>query len=115
MARLREEHFAKGELIPEMLFPNLCGKYLDTDNANRAFNRICKNAKLGHFRMYDLRHTFASLLLASGAPITYVAAQLGHTKPTTTLRYYARWLPKEGRRYVDLMEAQPRETETVAR
>ena len=30
------------------------------------------------FRVYDLRHTFASLLLARNAPITYVAAQLGH-------------------------------------
>ena len=107
--------FAKGMPMPEMLFPNLCGKYLDSDNANRAFNRICKKAKLERFRMYDRRHTFASVLLASGAPITYVAAQLGHTKPTTTLRYYARWLPKEGRRYVDLMEAQPREPEAVAR
>jgi integrase len=65
--------------------------------------------------MYDLRHTLASMLLASGAPITYAAAQLGHTKPTTTLRYYARWLPKEGRRYVDLMEMQPREPEAAVR
>jgi integrase len=115
MARLREEYFAKGEPMPEMLFPSLSGTYLDTDNANRAFNRICRKAKLGHFRMYDLRHSFASLLLAGGAPITYVAAQLGHKKPTTTLRYYAKWLPKEGRRYVDLLDEKPQESEAAAR
>ena len=50
-----------------------------------------------------------SLLLASGAPLTYVAAQLGHRRATTTLRYYARWLPKEGRRYVDALDNQRRE------
>jgi len=42
---------------------------------------------------YDLRHTYASLLLADGAPLTYVSAQLGHANSTTTLRHYARWMP----------------------
>jgi integrase len=115
VARIREEYFAAGKPIPEMLFPNLCGKYHDNDNASRAFHRICKKAKLGHFRMYDLRHTFASLLLASGAPITYVASMLGHTKPTTTLRYYARWMPKEGAKYVHLLDAKPSQREEAAR
>jgi integrase len=64
--------------------------------------------------MYDLRHTFASLLLASSAPITYVAAQLGHTKPTTTLRYYAKWIPKEGLRYVDVLDTKPDVKEAVS-
>ena len=36
------------------------------------------------------RHTYASLLLAAGAPITYVSAQLGHANASTTLRYYAK-------------------------
>jgi integrase len=115
ISRLREEYFMNGEPMPDMLFPNACGHYLDNDNAGRAFHRISKKAKLGYFRMYDLRHTFASLLLASGAPITYVSAQLGHAKPTTTLRYYARWLPKEGKRYVDLLDAKPDRTEAAVR
>ena len=40
-------------------------------------------------RAYDLQHTFASQLLGEGTPITYVAVQLGHAKPTTTLQWYA--------------------------
>ena len=51
------------------------------------FHQVRKRAGLPHFRLYDLRHTFASLLLAAGAPITYVSAQLGHANPATTLRY----------------------------
>jgi integrase len=92
----------------------LCGKYLDNDNASHAFHRICKKAKLGHFRMYENRHTFASLLLASGAPITYVAAQLSHTKPMTTLRYYAKWIPKEELRHVDVLDTKPDVKEAVS-
>jgi hypothetical protein len=38
-------------------------------------------------------HTFASLLLQNGAPITYVSRQLGHKDPSITLRVYAHWLP----------------------
>jgi hypothetical protein len=44
-----------------------------------------------------------SVPLAMGVPITYVAAQMGHTTQATPLRFYAWWLPKEGRRYVDLL------------
>ena len=57
------------------------------------------SAKLPAFRLYDLRRTYASLLLAAGAPITYVSAQLGHANPSTTLRYYAKWIPSQGRRW----------------
>ena len=59
---------------------------------------------LPSFRLYDLRHTYASLLLAAGAPITYVSAQLGHSNPGTTLKYYARWIPSRGKRWVDLLD-----------
>lgn len=41
----------------------------------------------------ELRHTFASLLLQAGEPITYVSQQLGHKDASITLRVYAHWLP----------------------
>ena len=56
------------------------------------------------FRLYDLRHTFATTLLAEGAPLTYVAAQMGHTKPTTTLLWYAHWLPRGDKHWVDALD-----------
>ena len=70
----------------------------------KVFKRALRRAGLPGFRVYDLRHTYASLLLAVGAPITYVSAQLGHANPSTTLRYYAKWIPSKGRRWVDLLD-----------
>jgi integrase len=46
-------------------------------------------------RLYDLRHTYASLMLSARVPLLYVAQQLGHRNSVTTLRYYAQWLPSE--------------------
>jgi integrase len=40
-------------------------------------------------RTHDLRHTFASLLIAAGASVVFVASQMGHAKPTVTLDVYA--------------------------
>ena len=76
------------------------------------FAEAVTEAKLASFRVYDLRHTFTSLLLAQGAPITYVAAQLGHSRPTTTLQFYAHWIPGGRERFVDgITGPQARRTE----
>ena len=58
---------------PEWLFPNDAGRPQDKWVLGQAFRRTLKQAGLPAFRLYDLRHTYASLLLAAGAPITYVS------------------------------------------
>lgn len=40
-------------------------------------------------RFHDLRHTFASLLVAEGLNIVYVSRQLGHATPAFTLNVYS--------------------------
>lgn len=46
-------------------------------------------------RMYDLRHTSASLLLSRGVSIRVVAARLGHESPAVTLKFYLHALPDD--------------------
>ncbi|UGT71566.1 site-specific integrase [Nocardia gipuzkoensis] len=43
--------------------------------------------QIGHVRLHDLRHTYASRLLERGIPIEDVSRLLGHASVTTTMRY----------------------------
>ena len=70
----------------------------------RRFRAVLKHAELGHFRVYDLRHSFASHLLDQGVKITDVAYALGHAKPTTTLMFYAHPLQSD-MAYIDRLTA----------
>ena len=90
---LRRRWLKKGEPMPSWVFPSLEGTALEERNVRTAFTRVLEKAKLRQIRIHDLRHTYATLLLQAGAPITYVSQQLGHRDASITLRVYAHWLP----------------------
>ena len=102
-----------GQPFPEWVFPSVTGTALDESNVRKAFNRILDAADLHRRGPHQMRHTFASLLLRDGAPITYVAQQLGHRDASITLRVYAHWLPNlSDVRAVDLLDdTQPSATQ----
>ena len=94
--------------MPSPLFFNEQGSWLDESRVRKHFAHVLKAADLPGFRVYDLRHSFATLLLSRGVPITYVSAQLGHAKPTTTLQWYSHWLPaSDSNRFVDGLDESP--------
>jgi integrase len=101
---LRAEALRTGSGEPQWMFPREDGSLMDKDYLTGVFRRTLKRADLPHHRPYDLRHTYASLLLAQSAPITYVSQQLGHSSPATTLRYYAKWVPTKGIRWVNALD-----------
>lgn len=43
------------------------------------FKRTLEKAKIPHFRFHDLRHYYASIMLALGVPDGYAAANMGHS------------------------------------
>ena len=55
-------------------------------------------------RFYDLRHTCASLLIAQGASIKAVQAQLGHATASITLDTYGHLFPSEMEALDDRLE-----------
>jgi integrase len=52
-----------------------------------------EQSKMLRTRLYDLRHTMATLWLSEGVPIKVVSERLGHADITTTLSVYAHVLP----------------------
>jgi integrase len=52
-----------------------------------AFTRACKDAGIEDLTFHDLRHTFASRLVANGTDLNTVKELMGHSKLTTTQRY----------------------------
>lgn len=57
-------------------------------SVRKAHNAAVENADIKeHFRLYDLRHTFATRAAASGVDLPTLASMLGHTKIQMTMRY----------------------------
>jgi integrase len=81
----------KGEL--GLVFPTPEGKPAHRSNVIRhVLKPAIKAAEIGReIDMHGLRHTFASLMLAKGEPITRVANLLGHSNSGVTARVYAHW------------------------
>ena len=87
----RHRDVYRGDL--NLVFAEPDGTPLDPDLVTRRFARRAARAGLLRLRFHDLRHTRATLLLEHGAPINYVAEQLGDTKETI-METYAHVTPK---------------------
>jgi integrase len=85
-----------------LVFASGKGTPLDAQNiVNRHFKPLLKRAGLPNIRWHDVRHTYATLLLARGMHPTYVQKSLGHASVQLTLDRYSHWMPSMGRNTAD--------------
>ena len=68
------------------------------------FSAIAREAGLPRVRLHDLRHSFASLLLAGGADLKTVSTALGHSTISVTADTYAHVSPAMLQGAADLLE-----------
>lgn len=79
----------------DLIFCHSDGTPLDPDTVGkREFHRVLKVAGLRRIRFHDLRHTFASLLIAQGESSKYIQSQLGHASIQVTLDRYGHLMPE---------------------
>jgi integrase len=61
--------------------------------AQRQFTPLLRRAGLPLIRLYDLRHTAATILLATGLPVKVAQELLGHSSASMTLDVYSHVVP----------------------
>jgi integrase len=101
----RKRMLAEG-FITGPVFCDTQGGYLRISNLRRdSFKPILSRAGLPDIRLYDLRHTSATLLLLADENPKVVSERLGHSSVTLTLDTYSHVLPTMGRRAADKLNA----------
>ena len=79
------------------MFPSSVGTPLSHRNVVRSFKAVLRRADLpSSVRLYDLRHTCATLLLSRNVHPKYVQELLGHASIAQTLDTYSHVLPGMG-------------------
>lgn len=87
------------ELRSKYVFPNTLGGPLDSTNLReRVWKPALRRAGIRYRTMYQTRHTFATLALASGEDPGWVAKQMGHTTEEMIFRRYRKFIPNLTRR-----------------
>jgi integrase len=90
-ARVVERRLARTTWADQdLVFPSVRGTPLEQRRVVKEFKAALERAGLSTtIRVYDLRHTAASLLYAQGVLPLQIAEILGHSDPNFTLRTYA--------------------------
>jgi len=112
----------------DLIFSTQKGTPVDGHNfVRRVFDPALRRAGLPKIRFHDLRHTFASLLIAQGEHPKLISEQLGHASVQITLDRYGHLLPASydsagerlelalfGHRLVSVSKQWPAKTRTCA-
>lgn len=81
----------------DLVFCDAAGLPYKLQSVEDEFHKAVVGVGLPTFRLYDLRHSMASLLLYSGRSLKLIAARLGHSSETLVLNTYGHLQPGEDR------------------
>ena len=75
----------KTEAHSEFLFPSRVGGSIK--EIKSSWSWLMKETRLKNFRIHDLRHTYASILVSQGHSLQVIGRLMGHSQNQTTARY----------------------------
>lgn len=90
VAEVLAEHrqqVAKDQGVTALIFPSVTGGYRGRSATHKWLSRACELAKVDPISFHDLRRTFNSMLLESGANHVLVQALTGHSTDRMTVHY----------------------------
>ena len=95
----------EGKSHDSLVFTTERGSVLRNRNARRDwFNAAAKQAGLGGLTPHELRHTFASIAIASGANVKALQQALGHHSAVFTLDQYGHLFPDDLGSFITVMD-----------
>jgi integrase len=94
-ARQNRERLAFGPQWPDggLVFTREDGEPVRPDSVSQKFDRLLERLDLPRIRLHDLRHTSASIGLASGETLKEISERLGHSSLGITADTYTHVLP----------------------
>jgi len=88
----------------DLVFANDIGEPMDARNmVRREFDTLVKFTGLSKMRWHDLRHTYASILIAKNIPIKFIQTQLGHSSIKTTMDTYGHLMDETCNKAIDML------------
>ncbi len=102
------EAFTQGcsNIADDLVFPSQAGTVMDPDNMAKYFFLPCvEHAGLRRIRFHDLRHSFGSLLIQTGASLAYVKEQMGHSSIQVTVDTYGHLIPGGNIEWMDELDS----------
>lgn len=92
--RQAENKLARGSTYEDtgLVAVDNCGHPYSPNAVSLAFTRFIRKSNLPKITLHGLRHTFATVASAQGAPLFDIGKALGHSTPATTGRIYTHLL-----------------------
>ena len=101
---MAREPLAQRHSMPERVFANHERGELKASSVVKPYRRILTKAGLRRLRFHDLRHSFASALLANGEPLASVKEQMGHSSIQITVDVCGHLEPEANREAVNRLD-----------
>ena len=88
----------------DFIVTNEFGHYIEQKTFKDYYDRMLKDADIGHFTFHALRHTFATRALERGMDYKTLSAILGHYSVAFTMDTYVHSMDEHKRREMDKMD-----------
>jgi len=103
-AAMAAEALKKGRTLSEYVFTSSRNKPHEPSWIRKVHSNALKAAGLRQVPFHALRHSFASALIANGAPLAYVKEQMGHHSIKITVDTYGHLIPSANRAEVNKLD-----------
>lgn len=101
------EHVAQHGTHENYLFAGIRSRFVSDSSVHGAFRKAATTAGLpAEVRFHDLRHVFASHLLAASIPVPDVSRWLGHKSIQITYSVYSHFVPKSFDRAREFLDSE---------